>query len=214
MPQKVKNKITSQCMLVCIVYYLQSILSVLLPLFYPPPSFLLPFPLLLSYFVVATTIAVEVAVLIALAFLIALALLVELALLAAAVACCACACTSWWVRAALVRDLVLRTSCLSGSSDSCWDALTCSTASSTAASSSSAPTPSSHTPKGGPGGRGRGGGRPVGPLAHHWQRPKTSFKPIPRQPRRIQKYVLNVTALTPQGKKQYLCGVISKRYDR
>jgi hypothetical protein len=40
-----------------------------------------------------------------------------------------------------------------------------------------------------PGGRGRGGGRPGGPLAHHWQRPKTSFKPTPRQPGRIKKYI-------------------------
>ena len=55
-------------------------------------------------------------------------------------------------------------------------------------------------------------GRPGGPLAHHWQRPKTLFKPIPRQLRRIKKYTLNVTALTPQGKKQYLCRVISERY--
>ena len=64
------------------VYNLQSILSVLLPLCCPPPSFLLPFPLLLSYPLVAIAIAVAVTVLIA------------LALLAAAVACCACACTS------------------------------------------------------------------------------------------------------------------------
>ena len=69
-------------MLVCVsVNYLRSILSVLLPLCYPP-SFLLPFPLLLSYPLVAIAIAVAVTVLIA------------LALLAAAVACCACACTS------------------------------------------------------------------------------------------------------------------------
>jgi hypothetical protein len=67
MPQKVKNKITSQCIYMS-VYYLQSILSVLLPRCYPPPSFLLlsfssaallssPFPLL-SYPLVAIAIAV------------------------------------------------------------------------------------------------------------------------------------------------------------
>ena len=68
-------------MLVCVsVNYLRSILSVLLPLCYPP-SFLLPFPLLLSYPLVAIATTVAVAVLIALALLVALALL-------AAVACC------------------------------------------------------------------------------------------------------------------------------
>ena len=63
----------------------------------------------------------------------------------------------------------------------------------------------------GGGGRGRGGGR-SGRLAHLWQRPKTSlFKSIPRQPRRIKKYISNVTAIIPQGRKRYLCGVISER---
>jgi len=31
-------------------------------------------------------------------------------------------------------------------------------------------------------------------------------------PAGLKIYILNVTALTPQGKKQYLCGVVSKRY--
>ena len=48
--------------------------------------------------------------------------------------CCCCCCVpclclhQLMVRAALVRDLVLRTSCPSCSSVSCWDALTCSKA--------------------------------------------------------------------------------------
>jgi len=69
------------------VYNLQSILSVLLPLCCPPPSFLLPSPLLLSYPLGAIAIAVAGAVLTALALLAAAAA-------AAAVACRACACTS------------------------------------------------------------------------------------------------------------------------
>jgi len=77
-------------MLVCVsVNYLRSILSVLLPLCYPP-SFLLPFPLLLSYPLVAIAIAVAGEVLTALALLAAAA-----AAAAAAVACSACACTRW-----------------------------------------------------------------------------------------------------------------------
>jgi len=41
----------------------------------------------------------------------------------------------------------------------------------------------------GAGGRGRGGGVSGGRLAHHWQRPKTLFKPIPRQPHRIKIHI-------------------------
>jgi hypothetical protein len=52
-------------------------------------------------------------------------------------------------------DLVLHTSCPSCSSVSCWDALTCSAASSTAPSPSSAPT----MELGRGGGRGEGEGR-------------------------------------------------------
>jgi len=65
-------------MLVCMLfYYLQSILSVLLPLCCPP-SFLLPFPLLLFANAVAGAVLTALAILAA----------------AAAVACSACACTS------------------------------------------------------------------------------------------------------------------------
>jgi hypothetical protein len=37
------------------------------------------------------------------------------------------------------------------------------------------------------------------------------MNPAP-SPHLKNKYIFNNTAVTPQGKKQYLCGVISKRY--
>jgi len=178
MPQKVKNKITSQCMLVCIVYYLQSILSVLLPLFYPPPSFLLPFPLLLSYPLVAIATAVAGAVLTALILLAA----------AAAVACSACACTRWCCLGTSslgAWPCFARTSCPSCSSVSCWYALTCSTASS-----------------GGGAGGGPGVSLTTGRDQKHYL---INLASAPQDEK-------NVTAIIPQGKKRYLCGVISKRY--
>jgi hypothetical protein len=65
-------------------------------------------------------------------------------------------------------------------------------------------------------GRGAGGGPGVGVGAGGG--PVTScsslaatqnvIKPILRQPRRIKLYILHVSALTPQGKNKYLCGVI------
>ena len=62
----------------------------------------------------------------------------------------------------------------------------------------------------GAGGRGRGGGRPGGPLALHWQRPKTSSEPIPRQPRWVKIYIKCYRTYPAGQKTIFMRGDIEK----